>query len=96
MQASGPWGIGLSTHLGFYPLFPGSFGPGTNGRNHREGRKGAHLSPFTRSKGQRCILGGLRGLPGQRVSGSPSRKGPSESGHVRLREVVTGPRSPSS
>ena len=96
VRTSGPWGVVLSAHLAFYPLFPGRFGPGTKGRNHREGKKGVHLSPFTRSKGQSCILGGLRGLPGQRASGSPGRKGPSESGHVRFREVVTGPRSPSS
>lgn len=52
--------------------------------------------PLTRSEGPSCILGWPRGLPCQRGLGFPGRKGPLELGNVRLREVVTGPRSSSS
>lgn len=45
MQASGPWGVGLFSHLGFYPLFPGRVGPGTNRRNHREGEREPTFPP---------------------------------------------------
>lgn len=84
--AAGPWGWDCQLTLA---------SPGTRG-NHREGRE--EEATFAPSLGPRdraaSWVGSERFLV--RVSGFPLRNKPSEPGNARLREAVTGPRSPSS